>query len=1241
MPVFNLQIEFDDKGAAVAIRNLNNIAGAARQTALATTKAGNEISNAVRSAVKSLGTLAGAFKAVEKTADFVKRGIDFNSSFEKNKIGFASLITSMTTLKNEQGKTLEGAEKYAAAQGVAADLMERIQNLGLKTTATTQELVEGVQSIMGPALQAGMALEDIPKFAVNGAQAMQTLGIPLNQMRTELEALLSGNVNKSQDILAPKLFSDVQGDLGEYIKKLRTSGKLLSELEKRLKPFELASEDVGKTWGALVSNLEDAYSQIAGMAGSGFLKSMKDSISQISNMMLDTGGDKAKVARNFEGILNVLYKVENALGDGVESAIISIIKKVDELGAHINKIGADRFLSDMGNDSIVAASTLAAFLGAKKAARAVYTVGEGDQTKQVAGLRQYIAAQHDEIKAIKAKAAAELEAARQANLSAQADLNRVKAAQATAIAVRDATQAEIIRQANQKQIAALTNAAAAAETRYQAAVRASSAASLSSRAIEAGINGVTNGVKSLIGMLGGPWGLAFTAATYGIMSYMTKTNEAQEATKAFEKAQKDTTTALEATEKALNKGDAELSKYAENAKRIAKESNEKSLKAYQNQIQDIIDNIPTVENSATNDWWGLADFDKSVPEKYKQSLQEIFDKFNAGAIDAKQFKEEISGLSIATKDAGYKNTDFVRTLDEFLSKDGVVNKLVEIARALGLVADEAGNAASNVNVFNNTANIISGNLKTGIEKFNFDSYAAGLGKKGKYVANALRGVGLDLEQTKNAIAGNAVEGIESKELKAFIDKAEEAYAANEKLSKSSGGVASKIASAKESIRRIRDEIAQLNGNAEKASGGVNKKIVEIETLGKKAGLSSLEIQKLANEYKSAFGKQAFNDLDKKIAQITNDKQTLKQIETNEELDIWRDKFTAAGLSAAEAEPKIKKLQEALNQQTKFENLQASLDFLKEIESLSGSYGASLEMQNQLIELQAEMYRGNLSPEMHGYVSEWERLQKLQKSQSGWNGAIRGAMKFGAEYGNLAAQVESLTMQMGSTIGNSLADGFMRGKFSAQDFFNSLMGLAAQAASNYFIGMIFKGMGGFFGDGGSGYHQVGYTFAGPGGGFTGPVVAPNALGGIYSGSGISAYSGQIVDTPTLFAYDRQVSKFARGAGIMGEAGPEAIMPLARARDGSLGVRLAGGDTSGTGINLAPVINIEIINQTGKEVSAETQQRQNGSGGMDLQIILQEVDRGMTSLAKSGKSAFAGYMEKSYGMNRAIMLHRSKA
>ena len=61
----------------------------------------------------------------------------------------------------------------------------------------------------------------------------------------------------------------------------------------------------------------------------------------------------------------------------------------------------------------------------------------------------------------------------------------------------------------------------------------------------------------------------------------------------------------------------------------------------------------------------------------------------------------------------------------------------------------------------------------------------------------------------------------------------------------------------------------------------------------------------------------------------------------------------------------------------------------------------------------------------------------------------------------------------------------------------------------------------------------------------PTLLTAANGGVFSGAGISAHSGTIVDRPTLFP-------FAKGGGLMGEAGPEAILPLKRNSQGKLGV-----------------------------------------------------------------------------------------
>ena len=67
--------------------------------------------------------------------------------------------------------------------------------------------------------------------------------------------------------------------------------------------------------------------------------------------------------------------------------------------------------------------------------------------------------------------------------------------------------------------------------------------------------------------------------------------------------------------------------------------------------------------------------------------------------------------------------------------------------------------------------------------------------------------------------------------------------------------------------------------------------------------------------------------------------------------------------------------------------------------------------------------------------------------------------------------------------------------------------------------------------------------------TSSMFFANADGGVYSSPSLSQYSGQVVSKPTFFA-------FARGAGVMGEAGAEAILPLKRNASGKLGVQASG-------------------------------------------------------------------------------------
>ena len=87
---------------------------------------------------------------------------------------------------------------------------------------------------------------------------------------------------------------------------------------------------------------------------------------------------------------------------------------------------------------------------------------------------------------------------------------------------------------------------------------------------------------------------------------------------------------------------------------------------------------------------------------------------------------------------------------------------------------------------------------------------------------------------------------------------------------------------------------------------------------------------------------------------------------------------------------------------------------------------------------------------------------------------------------------------------------------------------------------------------------------------------NANGNAFGANGIVPFAkGGIVNSPTLFP-------FAKGIGLMGEAGPEAIMPLQRGANGKLGVLATG---SGGDINV--VVNVDA---SGSSVEGNEQEGQ---------------------------------------------------
>lgn len=229
--------------------------------------------------------------------------------------------------------------------------------------------------------------------------------------------------------------------------------------------------------------------------------------------------------------------------------------------------------------------------------------------------------------------------------------------------------------------------------------------------------------------------------------------------------------------------------------------------------------------------------------------------------------------------------------------------------------------------------------------------------------------------------------------------------------------------------------------------------------------------------------------------------------------------------------------------------------------------------------------------------------------------LRKRTDFGAGLERGLASLQERFRDTASTVESSLTSAFMGTEDALLEFVKngevSLEGLGDLAGEvargiiadfsriairEALLGPLASAVGGFFGGGGVG--AVAATPGGPGQRF--------AKGGVFGRHGI-------VDRPTLFP-------FAKGIGLMGEAGPEAIVPLHRGPGGELGIASHGPAAGG------PVsVDVKIINQSGTQLEGSATARQGRGGQLQIEVMVRDAVR-----AQLGGGEHDGAMERRYGI-----------
>ncbi|EBP8549518.1 phage tail tape measure protein [Salmonella enterica] len=336
---------------------------------------------------------------------------------------------------------------------------------------------------------------------------------------------------------------------------------------------------------------------------------------------------------------------------------------------------------------------------------------------------------------------------------------------------------------------------------------------------------------------------------------------------------------------------------------------------------------------------------------------------------------------------------------------------------------------------------------------------------------------------------------------------------------------------------------------------------------------ALALQKLDISQQDLQHQNALNELKKKTLTLTS--------QLADEESRVRQQHAMALATMGMGDQQRGRYEERLKIQ---QHYQEQLEQLKRDSKAKGTYGSDEYRQAE------QALKGSLDRRL----AEWADYNaKVDAAQGDWTlGASRALDNFLAQGGNVAGMTENVFTNAFNGMADSIANFAVTGKGSFRSLTVSILAdlakMEARIAASKLLGSVLA-MFGFGTSAGGSTPSGAYSSAAL-------SVIPNADGGVYRSAGLSQYSGSIVNRPTFFA-------FARGAAVMGEAGPEAILPLRRGANGKLGVVAAG---SGGMTMFAPQYHIAITN-TGPDLGAQAMKAVYDMGKKAASDYLQQQGR----------------------------------
>lgn len=287
-----------------AASNMGQVADSVDKTQKGLTTAvfkGNLLARAVEG-IASMMARAAMFGA-RMFGDWISRGVEFNATMEKTKVGLGAIISTAT------GITF--AEGFAEADFYAKLLVKD----AAKSVATTRDLFDVFAEVAGPILGMGQSLEKVRQITNGTIAAASALTVDFAQSRRDIGMMLTGAAG-----VDVKLFRMLQSSkaitqsTGEWNKMLPV--KRLEALTVALAKFQVASEAYAMTWAGVTSTFDDLFELFAGAGTESLTEQLKFVVADINSML----------ANNYDEIIGWFRRTFDFMGTTVRQGYERIKK---------------------------------------------------------------------------------------------------------------------------------------------------------------------------------------------------------------------------------------------------------------------------------------------------------------------------------------------------------------------------------------------------------------------------------------------------------------------------------------------------------------------------------------------------------------------------------------------------------------------------------------------------------------------------------------------------------------------------------------------------------------------------------------------------------------------------------------------------------------------------------------------------------------------------------------------------